>query len=153
MYKGYGVYRFLDRDRNCIYIGQTNNIHRRIYSQHFTNRGHLPNECYSSTARVDYIKLDNAIDTQALEIYLINKYKPKFNKKDKSKDPFILNQYGATGEFYSQMENWRTYRTIRNFNPPKSSGRKLSTVENIIFYIILVVTVVTVYYLYSKYAK
>ena len=136
MYKGHCVYRFLDRDMNCIYIGKANNAYRRIYQQHFTKRGHLSEECYRSTARVDLIKLNNNLESVGLEEYLINKYKPKFNKKDKSKDPFILNQYGATGEFYSQMENWRTYRTIRNFNPPKSSGRKLSTVENIIFYII-----------------
>ena len=153
MYKGYGVYRFLDRDMNCIYIGMTKNAYRRIYQQHFTKRGHLPYECYSNTARVDLIKLNNNLECKGLEEYLINKYKPKFNKMHKSKDPFVLNQYGQLGEVYSSMEKWRTYRTIRNFNPPKSTGRKLSTVENIVFYIILVVTVATVYYLYSKYTK
>lgn len=57
MYKRYAVYRFLDKNKNIIYIGMTNNAHRRIYQQHFTSRGHLPYEGYNSTCMVDIIKL------------------------------------------------------------------------------------------------
>lgn len=151
MYKGYGVYRFLDRDMKTVYIGMTNNAYRRIYQQHFTNRGHLPIECYNSVARVDLIKLNNNLECKGLEDYLINKYKPKFNKKDKSKDPFILDQYGQLGEVYSNMENWKTFRTLKLFNAPKSNSRKLSLFENIVFAIILVVAVLGASFLYLKY--
>ena len=31
MYKGYAVYRFLDVNKNAIYVGMTNNSYRRIF--------------------------------------------------------------------------------------------------------------------------
>ena len=113
MYKGYAVYRFLDRDKKIIYIGMTNNARRRIYQQHFKDNGHLPQECYSSTARVDIIKLDNNLECKALEEYLIDKYRPKFNKRDKTKNPF--GTYGSI-EHYDNMEKWKEFRFLKDFH-------------------------------------
>lgn len=142
MYKGHGVYRFLDRDRNTIYIGMTNNAHRRIYQQHFTNRGHLAHECYQNTARVDLIKLNNNLEAKGLEDYLINKYKPKFNKRDKAKDPFILNQYGKLGEVYSNMEKWKPFRTLKPFNTQTSNKKvndKVLLIALVIFFMLVII--------------
>ncbi len=127
MYTGYGVYRFLDKDKNIIYIGMTNNIWRRIMNQHFKNSGHLSQECYSQTARVDIIKLKNNLECKALEEYLINKYKPKFNKRDKHKS------YGYI-EQYEEMEKWKPYRKLRDFNEAPITVDK----DNIIFVIIFI---------------
>lgn len=113
MYNGYAVYRFLDRDRNIIYIGMTNNARRRIYQQHFKDRGHLPQECYNSTARVDIVKLNNNLECKTLEEYLIDKYRPKFNKRDKTKNPF--GTYGSI-EQYDKMEKWSSFRNLKDFN-------------------------------------
>ncbi|GAA0706122.1 hypothetical protein GCM10008904_14430 [Paraclostridium ghonii] len=150
MYKGYAVYRFLDTNKNTIYVGMTNNAHRRIYQQHFTNSGHLPYECYNSTCRVDIIKLESNLEAKGLEDYLINKYRPKFNKRDKEKDIFIMNKYGQLGEVYSSMEKWRNYRTLKPFNIAQTKN-KLSTKENIVFYIILIIATTGGLYLFSKF--
>ena len=113
MYKGYAVYRFLDRDKKIIYIGMTNNARRRIYQQHFKDRGSAGQECYNSTARVDIVKLNNNLECKSLEEYLIDKYRPKFNKRDKTKNPF--GTYGSI-EHYDKMEKWHTYRKLKDFN-------------------------------------
>ena len=123
MYKGYAVYRFLDRDRKIIYIGRTNNAWRRLMNEHFKPSGHKDYECYNSTARIDIIKLNNNLECKALEEYLIDKYRPKFNKQDKTKNPF--GTYGAI-EHYDKMENWKPYRKLKDFNSkvekPKNSN-------------------------------
>ncbi|QEZ68934.1 hypothetical protein D4A35_08305 [Paraclostridium bifermentans] len=150
MYKGYAVYRFLDVNKNIIYVGMTNNAYRRIFQQHFTKNGHLPFECYNLAARVDIIKLNNNLEAKGLEDYLINKYRPRFNKRDKEKDIFITNSYGALGEFYSKMESWRTFRVLRPFHIPKQTN-KLTFKENIIFYIILTIALIGGLYIYSKF--
>ncbi|MEG2984121.1 MAG: GIY-YIG nuclease family protein [Peptostreptococcaceae bacterium] len=150
MYKGYAVYRFLDKNKKTTYIGMTNNAHRRIYQQHFTKRGHLPYECYNTTCRVDIIKLTNNLEAKGLEDYLINKYRPRFNKRDKEKDIFIMNKYGQLGEVYSNMESWTSFRTLKSFDDPTQPG-KLSTKENIIFYILLAIALIGGLYLYSKF--
>lgn len=150
MYKGYAVYRFLDTNKITIYVGMTNNAYRRIYQQHFTNRGHLPYECYNSTCRVDIIKLNSNLEAKGLEDYLINKYRPKFNKRDKEKDIFIVNKYGQLGEVYSSMEKWSNYRTVKHFNITQTKN-KLSVKENIIFYILLIITTTGGLYLFSKF--
>lgn len=149
MYKGYAVYRFLDLDRNTIYIGMTNNAYRRIYKQHFTNRGHLPVECYSKTAKVDIIKLNNNLEAKGLEDYLIDKYRPKFNKRDKPKNPFSTD-FGELGKIFADMENWRTFRILRDFNYIKTT-RKLTAKENIVFYIILILSIGLSIFLYNKF--
>ena len=83
-YTSFGCYRFLDDQANVIYIGSSKNIHRRLFSQHF-KRGHLSKECYDNTAKIEIIKTKDYATALALEIYLIDKYLPRFNKKDKRK--------------------------------------------------------------------
>ncbi len=141
MYKGYGVYRFLDKDKNVIYIGMTNNIWRRIMNQHFKNSGHLSQECYSQTARVDIIKLKNNLECKALEEYLINKYRPKFNKRDKHKS------YGYI-EQYEEMEKWKPYRKLRDFNEAPVVVDK----DSIIFVIIFIAMILG-YFIYINFFK
>ena len=148
MYNGYAVYRFLDKNKNIIYIGMTNNAYIRIFQQHFTNRGHLPYECYNSTCRVDIIKLYSNLEAKGLEDYLINKYRPKFNKRDKEKDIFIMNKYGQLGDVYSSMENWRPFRRIKGFEDVKQVN-KLSRKENLIFNTLAIVATIAGVYLYS----
>ena len=83
-YNGPGCYRFLDTLENTIYIGSTKNMHTRL-NQHFSKKGfNVGKEAYSKTAIVEIIKTDDYATTLALEQYLINKYKPKYNKKDKN---------------------------------------------------------------------
>lgn len=73
------VYRFLNEQNEIIYVGRTNNIHHRIGSQHFKKHGHLTDACYEECKYVDYAELVSENDSKIYEIYLIDKYSPKYN--------------------------------------------------------------------------
>jgi len=85
----YYVYRFLDEAGNIIYIGKTNNINKRMESQHFSQQGHLPRECYLETCRIEYAQLKTDNTMRIYEIYLISKYKPAYNQEFNYKDEAI----------------------------------------------------------------
>lgn len=86
-YNGTGCYRFIDANDNTIYVGCSKTIDDRIFKQHFKN-GHLPSECYDSTLGIDIIKTKDYADALSLEQKLIDKYRPRYNKRDKSKNLF-----------------------------------------------------------------
>lgn len=74
------IYRFLEPNDEIVYIGRTsNNLETRI-KQHFYYGGHLGEDAYNTVYKVEYVALPNKIDAQILESYLINKYKPMYNK-------------------------------------------------------------------------
>ena len=123
-YESFGCYKFLDDMAQTIYIGSSKNIHRRLFSQHF-KKGHLPKECYDSTAKIEIIKTKDYATALALEIWLIDKYIPKFNKKDKRKDIFNKTKF-ENQEYYENLERWKLYYTFReyDFNKIKMSEKQ-----------------------------
>lgn len=136
-YNSFGCYRFLDHEAKTIYIGSSKNIHRRLFSQHFKN-GHLPNECYNSTYKIEIVKTRDYPSALALEIYLIDKYRPKYNKKDKSKDIFNMGYYENI-DFYKKLEKWKLYYTFKEFNFDKvetsNKQNKLALAITLLFFI------------------
>lgn len=122
-YKGPGCYRFLDTLENIIYVGSAKNIDRRLRSHFNGKQGHLGREVYNQVARVEIIKTDDYATALALEQYLINKYKPKYNKKDKSHN--INSRVVKDEEEYDKLEHWRMYYKFKEFKqleapPPKT---------------------------------
>ena len=113
-YSSFGCYRFLSDEAQTIYVGSSKNIHRRLFSQHF-KKGHLPKECYSSTAKVEIIKTKDYASALALEQYLIDKYLPKYNKRDKRKNLFSATKFDNM-EYYENLEKWRLYYAFREYN-------------------------------------
>ena len=75
------VYRFLDKDNNIIYIGKAQDLKNRL-----NGHNHLPKECYSKKARVEYISFSSMDEADIAERYLISKIKPKYNATFKSKE-------------------------------------------------------------------
>jgi len=61
------VYKFLDSSDNAIYVGKTTNIYRRLV-QHFSERGHLPEDCYENVERVEFLKLESLSNMTVAEI-------------------------------------------------------------------------------------
>lgn len=116
-YKGPGCYKFIDTLENTIYIGSAKNIHTRL-NQHFSNKGsNVGKEAYNSTARVEICKCDDYATALALEQYLINKYKPKYNKKDKDHN---INFKAVTNEeYYNKLENWQLYYELQKLDKEK----------------------------------
>ena len=85
-YTGPGVYRFIDTSNNIIYVGSAKSIDRRLKS-HFSSKGsNVDKEAYKTTARVEILKTDSYGKALDYEQYFINEYKPKYNKRDKSRN-------------------------------------------------------------------
>ena len=97
------TYRFKDIYDNTIYIGYTGQKMSERMNQHFT-KGHLPKECYSNVAKIEYIKWKTKSDAQVMEVYFINKYKPKFNKQDKRSDTLTIQL---------DEKEWKTYQVLK----------------------------------------
>ncbi|MCC3863378.1 GIY-YIG nuclease family protein [Terrisporobacter petrolearius] len=113
-YKGPGCYRFIDTTDNTIYIGSAKKIHTRL-NQHFSNKGsNVGKDAYSKTAKVEICKCDDYATALALEQYLINKYKPKYNKKDK--DHNINSKAVINEEYYDKLENWQLYYELQKLD-------------------------------------
>ena len=116
-YKGPGCYRFIDTTENTIYIGSSKNIHTRL-NQHFSNKGsNVDKEAYKRTARVEIIKTKNYGQALDLEQYLINEYKPKYNKRDKSHN--MNSKVVHNEEEYKKLENWQLYYKLKELNKEK----------------------------------
>ena len=121
-YKGPGCYRFLDTLENTIYVGSAKNVHTRL-SQHFSKKGsNAGKEAYSKTARVEIIKTDDYATALALEQYLINKYKPKYNKRDKSHN--INSKVVKNSEYYEKLEKWQLYYKFKSLDKEKIDTTK-----------------------------
>lgn len=76
------IYRFVNKFSKVIYVGRTNNIIRRLRKEHFTKRGHLPQECYNQTESVEYASVENLNQAMMFELYYIEKFHPKYNQSD-----------------------------------------------------------------------
>ena len=115
-YTDSGCYRFLDSEARVIYIGSAKNIQRRLFGGHFKSSGkygHLPSECYRSVARIEIMKTKDYPSALSLEQILIDRYIPKYNKKDKRKDLF-------NRQYQSDIkENWKLYYKFREFDKDK----------------------------------
>ena len=112
--KKYYVYRFLDKYKNIIYVGYTSQLLSTRMDQHFT-KGHLPKECYDSVAEIQYKAFANNCDAMMLEIYYINLYKPKYNKKS------LCNQQPNYLAGMEDDNKWHTYKRFMSFeDPPKA---------------------------------
>ncbi|SFI95339.1 GIY-YIG catalytic domain-containing protein [Terrisporobacter glycolicus] len=141
-YKGPGCYRFIDTTENTIYIGSAKNIHTRL-NQHFSNKGsNVGKKAYKSTALVEIIKTDDYAAALALEQFLINKYKPKYNKRDK--DHNINSKSVANEEYYEKLENWQLYYQFQELDREKINlTKKQDKLVVAVVYLIFIIGMAT----------
>ena len=76
----YFVYKFIDADNQIIYIGKTIRLPARMV-QHFKTDSHLSDECYDHVKYVFYSSLNTKAEMDIYELYLIDKYRPRYNIK------------------------------------------------------------------------
>jgi excinuclease UvrABC nuclease subunit len=100
------TYRFINKYNETIYVGYTGQTMAQRMNQHF-NKGHLPKECYREVAKIEYIKWATKSDAQIMEVYYINKYKPKFNKLNKKNDNLTI---------VLDEKEWKTYQVLKTYN-------------------------------------
>lgn len=128
------TYRFKDKYDNTIYVGYTGQTMAQRMNQHFT-KGHLPKECYKNTYVIECIKWKTKSDAQVMEVFFINKYKPKFNKLNKKADELTID----LGE-----ENWKVYQVLK-----KQAG-KVEYKFNWLSYILVAALIYSIYFLLSR---
>lgn len=97
----YYLYRFLNKNKEVIYIGRTNSIERRIFKEHFTDKTHLPEECYKELDTIEYAEIEDKAQEVAFEIALIQKVQPKYNKEFK---------YDKLVHIEQEQLEWREFR-------------------------------------------
>ena len=90
--KNPGVYIFKDRLNNIIYIGKAKNLKNRV-SSYFSSNNHSIKTKFlvKNINDIDYIIVDNEVESLLLENKLIKKHKPKYNinLKDSKRYAFI----------------------------------------------------------------
>lgn len=98
------MYRFLDSKQRVIYVGFTAQTLERRMEQHFT-KGHLPKSCYDSTYRIEYKYYPNVTDAAVMEVYYINLYNTRYNKRT---------AFGQKASFeLDDNINWKVYREFK----------------------------------------
>ena len=140
-YTGPGVYRFIDTSNNIIYVGSAKSTDRRLKS-HFSSKGsHLPKEAYKNTALVEILKTDSFGKALDYEIYFINKYKPKYNKRDKSHN--LDSKVVKNEDEYKHLENkWKAYWKLKSLDKDKIEANKRNdTIAIIIAYSIFILAI------------
>ena len=86
--ESFGVYQYLDKDQNIIYVGKAKNLKKRV-SSYFT-KSHTNGKTrvlVKKIHRIKHIVVNSETDALLLENNLIKKYQPKYNvqlKDDKS---------------------------------------------------------------------
>ena len=117
-YTGPGVYRFIDTSNNIIYVGSAKSIDRRLKS-HFSSKGsNVDKEAYENTSRVEIIKTESYGKALDYEQYFINKYKPHYNKRDKSHD--LDSKVVKNEDEYKYLDNkWKLYWKLKELDKDK----------------------------------
>ncbi len=77
-----GVYQFLDKNGNVIYVGKALNLRKRV-SSYFSSKelGQKTKNLVSDIASIKVVGVSSEIEAFLLEERLIKKYKPKYNIK------------------------------------------------------------------------
>jgi DNA polymerase III subunit epsilon len=75
-----GVYYFLDKDQNIIYIGKSLNMYNRAQS-HFNTRDKKGKKMLYELFNVDFVLTGSEIIALLLESEEIKKHKPKYNRR------------------------------------------------------------------------
>ena len=122
-YTGSGVYRFIDTSNNIIYVGSAKSVDRRLKS-HFSSKGsNVDKEAYKNTSRVEIIKTDSYGKALDYEQYFINKYKPHYNKRDKSHN--LDSKVVTDEEAYKYLNNkWKVYWKLRPLDTDRIKANK-----------------------------
>lgn len=85
-----GVYRFITKDDEILYIGKAKHLKRRV-SSYFGNRKDMRNKTrimVRKADRIEYTIVDTEQDALLLEATLIQKHQPRYNVMLKSGKPY-----------------------------------------------------------------
>lgn len=81
----YYIYKMFDKNGNLLYIGKTKNFNIRM-KQHFSNAIIEKEPWKNEIVKIERLEVYTQYDMTLLEIYLIGKFKPKYNTEFKFDD-------------------------------------------------------------------
>ncbi len=93
--KAPGVYKFLDIEKNVLYVGKATSLRDRV-RQYFSGqdtRGERIERLVEESSDIEIIETDSVLEALLLEAELIKQYQPKYNiegKDDKSFSYFVI---------------------------------------------------------------
>lgn len=92
------VYRMLDKDGKVLYVGKTIHMYDRMclhFGNHTLPMKQIPEDEAGRVERVEYTEIANDVDAALLEVYLIAKLRPEFNRDWVYTDtPTFVLEYG-----------------------------------------------------------
>ncbi len=110
--KSPGVYKFLDKFKNPLYIGKAKSLNKRIASYFRTSsRSEKIDKLFESAFFIEFSLTNTELESLLHEQYLIKNYKPKFNIqfKDDKGYPWIkietLNDFPAAKSFLGKKKD------------------------------------------------
>tara|TARA_B100002049_G_scaffold216510_1_gene182481 strand:+ start:9542 stop:11182 length:1641 start_codon:yes stop_codon:yes gene_type:complete len=79
-----GVYRFIDRRGEVLYVGKATNLRARVRSYFSSDRRRKVDQLLRETQRVDYTVCRAPLQAEVLEVRLIHQLRPRFNRRAKN---------------------------------------------------------------------
>ena len=120
--KEHCVYRYVENGSGKIlYVGKTNSsLRARVCAHRYEEQFQIQKPFH-----VEYIVLENEVETDSVEKFFINKWKPPLNVKDKV--------FGLSEVIATEMERikWRSYSDYENERQSSPVIKKLSAQANI----------------------
>ncbi len=128
-----GVYLFLDKNKNVLYVGRAISLRRRVLNYFSSNIDSRIREMVALAKSIKYLKTDSLLEAVILEANLIKKYWPKYNVKEKDDRSFIYIAIDESQDFPEpiilrgkEIDRKITAKNFRLFGPYQS----LSLVNN-----------------------
>ncbi len=132
----YYIYRFIDKKKNIIYVGKS----KQELEQRFRGHTHLPDECYASVHKIEYITCSTETDMSIKEIYYINKFKNEngyFNLLDLADLPKSVEfndkwkmYRGALPKHFSKSINFKKRYKTENEKRHENEGSEFKIRQN-----------------------
>lgn len=90
--KSPGIYKYLDKDLNLVYVGKSISLKKRVQSYFSTkNLGLKTQQLVKKIYRIEYIKVQGEFEALLLESDLIREHKPYYNVQSKDdKSPIYI---------------------------------------------------------------
>ena len=79
-----GVYRFIDRRGEVLYVGKATNLRARVRSYFSTDRRRKVDQLLRETQNFEYTVCAGALEAEVLELRLIQELRPRFNRRSKN---------------------------------------------------------------------
>ena len=79
-----GVYRFIDKRGEVLYVGKATNLRARVRSYFSSDRRRKVDQLLRETQRIDYTLCRAPLQAEVLEVRLIHQLRPRFNRRSKN---------------------------------------------------------------------